>query len=407
MLTVDEAMALVLKRASPLPSTGLALMDAARLVLAEDVAADADQPPFDKSLMDGYAIRAADMPGSASRFRLAETIHAGESSARTLGPGEAAAIMTGAPMPAGADAVVIVEHAEESDGEVTLHPPAAVKVGQHILPQGRVYRRGDELLKAGNELTPARIGLLAAVGYATVRVIPRPELTIVPTGDELVEPGEIPAPGQIRNSNAAMLAALAIDRGLAPRIRPIAPDEPKALAAALATGLESDVLLVTGGVSAGRRDLVPGVLESLGVRQVFHRVRMKPGKPLWFGVGPTRGSRPGTLVFGLPGNPLSGLLGFVLFVAPALERLAGRPHATRGMISGRLARDCNHRSDLETYRLATRSSSVVEGPFEVDILDSIGSADVLAAATADGFAVFSPGDRVFARGEIVRFLPMR
>jgi molybdopterin molybdotransferase len=300
------------------------------------------------------------------------------------------------------------EQAEERDGRVLVHPGAAVVVGQNVLGRGRIYRRGDSLLAPGDVLTPPRLALLAAVGHARVRVIPRPGVAIVPTGDELVAPDEVPGPGRIRNSNATMLAALAIDRGIAAAVFPIAPDEPAGLAAALARGLDSDVLLVTGGVSAGRRDLVPGVLESLGVRRVFHRVRMKPGKPLWFGVGPARGERPGTLVFGLPGNPVSTLVGFLLFVRPALSQLAGELSSTAAIRPARLGRECTHRGDLTAFRPAAFATPRESAePPTIEILDSSGSADVLAAARADGFAVFAPGDRVFGRGEIVRFLPLR
>ncbi|QEH38200.1 Molybdopterin molybdenumtransferase [Aquisphaera giovannonii] len=408
MLSVEEALALVLETATPLPPATAGLAEAAGLVLAEDVPADADQPPFDKALMDGYAVRASDVVEAGRPLRLAGTIHAGEVAAGALGPGEAAAIMTGAPMPAGADAVVMVEHSEERDGAVRLRPPRAVAPGQNVLGRGRVYRLGDRLLAAGDLLTPPRIGLLAAVGHAKVRVVPRPTLAIVPTGDELVEPDQVPGPGRIRNSNAAMLAAVAIGRGLAPRVGPIAADEPAVLAQALAEGLESDVLLVTGGVSAGRKDLVPAALESRGVRQVFHKVAMKPGKPLWFGSGPGRGDRPGTLVFGLPGNPLSGLVGFLRFVGPALGRLAGRPEADE-TVPARLAADCTQHGDLTHFRPAALASPPGEAgePAAIELLDSVGSADVLAAARADGFAVLPPGDRVFRRGEIVRFLPLR
>ena len=167
--------------------------------------------------------------------------------------------------------------------------------------------------------------------------MPRPRVAIVPTGDELVEPGQAPGPGQIRNSNAVMLHALAIQAGARRRVLPIAPDEPGPLGRILGRGLEADLLVVTGGVSAGQRDLVPAALDALGVKCIFHKVRLKPGKPLWFGIGPPRGDRPGALVFGLPGNPVSGLVGFLLFVKPALAVLAGKPQARL-----RLARSATH-----------------------------------------------------------------
>jgi molybdopterin molybdotransferase len=249
------------------------------------------------------------------------------------------------------------------------------------------------------------MGVLAAVGRSQVSVIPRPRVAIVPTGDELVEPDRIPGPGQIRNSNATMLAALATEAGATAEALPIAPDQPAALAAALSQALASaDVVVVAGGVSAGRLDLVPGTLEGLGVEKVFHKVRVKPGKPVWYGIARARADGSGALVFGLPGNPVSGLVGFLLFVRPALEILAGRPE--RGTadrtIPARLAREFTHGGDRPTYH----PSRLLGGdPPEVEPLDWAGSADLRAVAAATGFAIFPPGDRQYAAGEIVRYFP--
>src|SRR5262249_6328759 len=191
------------------------------------------------------------------------------------------------------------------------------------LAGGREMRAGERVLTRGTILKPAHLGVLASVGRTSV-LVRRPRATIVPTGDELVEPDRSPGPGQIRNSNAIMLWAMTIEETATADVLPIAPDEPARLREILQRGLESDVLVITGGVSAGQRDLVPTALEQLGVQRIFHKVRLKPGKPLWFGTGPPRGAtaRPGPLVFGLPGNPVSGLVGFLLFIKPALAALA-------------------------------------------------------------------------------------
>jgi molybdopterin molybdotransferase len=254
------------------------------------------------------------------------------------------------------------------------------------------------------------LGLLASVGQTRVRVIPKPTLAILPTGDELVEPSQAPGPGQIRNSNACMLDSLAVTHAATSRVFPIAGDEASELHRIMHQCLSYHVLLVTGGVSAGERDLVPAALEQCGVRRVFHKVRIKPGKPLWFGIGPRRGGQPGTLVFGLPGNPASSLVGFLVFVLPALRVLAGLPAPVPVELSARLDSEFVHRGDLTLYRPARRVeppsgiSSSVTGMIKV--LDWAGSADLLGIARADGFAVFDPGDRVFRAGEIVRFLPL-
>jgi molybdopterin molybdotransferase len=410
MLTVEEALALVMAQARPVTPAERSLFDSRDCRLAEDVAADSDQPPFDKALVDGYAVRVSDLTSGNRRLKRGETILAGQTPTRGLGSCEAAVIMTGAPLPAEADAVVMQEHTRSAHEDVVVDAPE-VRTGQNILRRGRIYRLGDPLLRSGVQLSPSSLGLLASVGRTRVRVIPRPTLAILPTGDELVEPDQVPGPGQIRNSNAVMLEALAIDHHASARVYPIAPDEPGELRRVVQECLVFDVLLVTGGVSAGQRDLVPAALERLGVGQVFHKVRLKPGKPLWFGIGPRRGEHPGTLVFGLPGNPASALVGFMVFVVPALHVLAGRPGPIPAALEARLDAGFVHRGDRATYQPARwvepRSETGASGLGVIQILDWAGSADLLGIARAEGFAVLGPGERVFQAGEIVRFLPLR
>jgi molybdopterin molybdotransferase len=359
-------------------------------------------------LVDGYAVRSVDLIGPDRQLRVVETIAAGQTPSRPLGPRDASAIMTGAPVPTGCDAVVMHERTRSDAGSVWVEEPS-VRIGQNILPRAREMRAGELILGAGTVLTPAHLGVLASVGRTPVRVA-RPRLAVVSTGDELVEPDRTPGPGQIRNSNAIMLRALATEAFAVAESLPTAPDEPDELRRILQKGLEFDVLIVTGGVSAGQRDLVPAALAGLGVRRVFHKVRLKPGKPLWFGVGPTRADRPGTLVFGLPGNPVSSLVVFLLFVRPALAILAGRPASVPGMPEARLACGFAHRGDRPTYHPA-RLTSVIgpSGPSAITIetLTWHGSADLRTAATADGFAAFPAGDRDYSPGEIVGYLPAR
>jgi molybdopterin molybdotransferase len=410
--TVEEALAAVIELARPMPAEAVPLESALRCVLAEDVAADMDLPPFDKSLVDGYAVRSEDLGGPERRLRIGETIVAGQVPSRPLGPREAAVIMTGAPVPSGCDAVVMLERTLPDGGDVWVEEPE-VRAGQNILPRAREMRAGDRILGAGTVLKPAHLGVLASVGRTPVRVV-RPRMAIVPTGDELVEPERTPGPGQIRNSNAIMLRALALEEGAAAESLPTAPDEPVELRRILERGLDFDVLIVTGGVSAGQRDLVPAALAELGVRRVFHKVRLKPGKPLWFGIGPARAGRPGTLVFGLPGNPVSSLVVFLLFVRPALAVLAGRVGPIPGTIEARLTCGFRHRGDRPTYHPArlTEGSGLGPGPdgsprLAIETLTWHGSADLRTAAAADGFAAFAAGDRDYHPGEIVGFLPAR
>ncbi len=410
MLTVEEALALVTKETRALAPAERPLLECLGCLLAENVAADADQPPFDKSLVDGFAVRTLDFELAHGRLKIGETILAGKTPSRALGPCEAAIIMTGAPLPQGGDAVVMLEHARLSEDSVALEI-AAVRTGQNLLRQGRVYRKGEILLRPNSRLSPTSLGLLASVGQTRVLVIPRPGVAVLPTGDELVEPDQVPGPGQIRNSNAVMLEALISGQDALPQRLPIAADDLEELHRAVQAGLSFDVLLLTGGVSAGQRDLVPAVLERCGVRRIFHKVRMKPGKPLWFGIGPPRGTQPGTLVFGLPGNPASTLVGFLVFVAPALRLLSGHPAATSAGPAARLAFEFFHRADRTTYWPArwvkSTSGNEPEMPGVVETLDWAGSADLSGMAMADGFVVLDPGERVFQAGEIVPFLPLR
>jgi molybdopterin molybdotransferase len=401
MLTVGEARREVLGRCRPLPGRSVRLADAIGSVLAEEVAADLDLPPFDKALVDGYAVRSADLAGGAGRLRVVEEITAGRTPGRPLAAGEAAAIMTGAPLPEGADAVVMIEQTRR-DGDDVIIDGGPVAPGQNRLTRGREMRAGEVVLRRGERLNAPRLGLLASIGRTEVRVIPRPRVAILPTGDELVEPDRVPGPGQIRNSNGTLLRALVGDPPA--EVLPIAPDEPEGLRRLLARGLEADVLLITGGVSAGNKDLVPETLEALGVERVFHKVRLRPGKPLWFGVGPRDGDRPGPLVFGLPGNPVSGIIGVLLFVRPALEALQGREPEDRVLARQPLAIPFVHRGDRPTYHPARR---VFNGSdLAIEPLDWAGSADLRTVARADGFALFPAGDRSYAAGEPIDYLPL-
>jgi molybdopterin molybdotransferase len=407
MLSVEQALKLVREQVRPLVPTSCSLIDSLGCLLAEDIAADSDQPPFDKALVDGYAVRTADLAEGHRRLKVGETILAGRTPSRALGPGEAAVIMTGAPLPKGADAVLMHEHTQALDGEILIDDPK-VRPGQNRLTRGQIYRSGDIILRRGIRLTPSHLGLLASVGRSRVLVVPKPKVAIVPTGDELVEPDQSPRPGQIRNSNGVMLEALAFPHGAAVQRLPIAPDEVGELERILEHGLEFDLLLITGGVSAGQRDLVPAALAKLGVVRIFHKIRLKPGKPLWFGIGPKRDHRPGALVFGLPGNPVSGLVGFLLFVRPALRLLAGRPDPIEQPVEVKLGAAFAHRGDRPTYHPARWRERPDDRTMMgvIEPLNWAGSADLLGVAQADGFAIFPAGDRDFPIGEIVRFLSL-
>ena len=412
MLTVDEALQSVLDHCRPLPARPVPLKEALGLLLAEEVASDIDSPPHDKSIVDGYALVAADLAGGSAELSVLEEVVAGANPTHTVRPGFATRIMTGAPIPPGADAVVMVERTELKaaakgpDPDLVRIVDAPVTSGQNILRQGVSMRRGDVVLKAGTALRAVEIGLLAEVGRDPAAVIPRPRVAILSTGNELVAAAERPAAGQIRNSNGPMLTACVEAAGATAVSLGICRDNAAELRQAIERGLEVDVLVLSGGVSAGVLDLVPGALAELGVRQVFHKVRLKPGKPLWFGVLPSGspGEAPDKLVFGLPGNPVSSLVGFELFVRPALQRLSGRDAVERAPISARLAAGFVHRGDRPTYHPAVcvqDSETTLATP-----LRWRGSADLRALASANALIHFPAGEQTYQPGDEVVIRPL-
>ncbi|MBC7820282.1 MAG: molybdopterin molybdotransferase MoeA, partial [Planctomycetaceae bacterium] len=312
MIEVSEAVSAVLREASPFEPQAIPLLDALGLVLAEDIHADADSPPFDKSLVDGFAVRLADC---ATLLPVIEVVSAGQLPKRVLDQPAAIQIMTGAPVPVGADAVVQIEFTSsqtDAAGQTLVSIPnkvASWKPGANILRQGASTKRSDLVVAVGSELRPQELGALAEWGRAFVHARRRPRVAVLATGDELVPIEQTPGPGQIRNSNESMLCAQIRRAGADPVPLGIARDERTHLRQRIEFGLQADVLVLSGGVSMGDKDFVPSELSAAGVRQVFHKVNVKPGKPVWFGV---RDESPTgrTLVFGLPGNPVSSLVCF-------------------------------------------------------------------------------------------------
>lgn len=389
MLEVADALAEVLARVRPLApvSTPLGSPLLVGAVLATDITADRDAPPFDKSLRDGYAVRSADQ--FDAELRVVEEVPAGTIPTEQVGPGECTRIFTGAPIPLGADAVVMHEDTNSTGDRVrVLHTP---RTGQWIYRRGAEMRAGEVVLPAGSLVAPAGVGVMASVGRTHVDVIGDPSVAIIATGDELVGVGEAPGPGQIRNSNGPMLTALSGRAGAHGIDYRIARDTRESLRDSIGAALDfASVVLIAGGVSAGKFDLVPGVLEELGVTAHFHKVRMKPGKPLLFG---TRGD---TLVFGLPGNPVSALVCFELFVRPALRKLAG--HADPGPRTATLplAAPVAEVNDRPTYRPAVLEPAAVG--WAVRPLEGGSAPDLRGMAPADALLVLPAGDARYDTG---------
>ncbi len=396
MLSVEEALDHVLGRARARRPAARPLSDVLGLVLAEDVTSDVDSPPHDKSLVDGYAVVAADLAGGSAELDFLEEITAGAVPRHAVTPGATSRVMTGAPIPEGADAVVMVEQSEwlggAGAGRVRLGMDG-LEAGRNIMRRAASMKRGDRVLVAGCPLRAIEIGILAEVGRAHVQVVPRPTVAVLATGNELVPPPVVPGPGHIRNSNGPMLLAAAAQAGAAGYDLGIARDEPAVLRERIGAGLGYDVLVISGGVSAGVLDLVPGMLGELGVEQVFHKIRLKPGKPLWFGVQRADGGD--RLVFGLPGNPVSSLVCFELFVRPAIARLAGRTDGGLSETQARLAASRSQRgrsADLSSGPAAVRRRSCRRSNRGAASLAGIGRFDVPGRGQRPGVFSRRPAD---------------
>ena len=402
MLSVDHALQLVLQHAAPRPAVSVGLIDALGQVLAETVASDIDSPPHDKSVVDGYALQAADAAQPGAVLEVLEEVTAGSLPSRTVEPGTATRIMTGAPLPSGADAVVMVEQtALEADGR-RVRVTTAVRNGQNIMPRAASLARGQTVLSPGTRLRAIEMGLLAEVGRTAVRVIDQPTIAVVATGNELVDHWQVPGPGQIRDSNSSLISSLATQAGAEAHCLRIATDDKASLRDRIETGFTCDAIVLSGGVSAGVLDLVPQVLQELGVEQVFHKVNLKPGKPLWFGVRRSTPTTRQTLVFGLPGNPVSSLVCFELFVRPAIQKLSG--FEPTGLPRGRaiLTMDHQQRGERATYWPAAIGTR--DGESAVAPLAWKGSGDLATLTGANCLAYFPPGERVFQAGETIEVL---
>ncbi|MEP6892858.1 MAG: gephyrin-like molybdotransferase Glp, partial [Gaiellaceae bacterium] len=353
LVTIEDALALVLDKAVPLPPETVPLAEAAGRFLAASARSVTDLPPFPSSAMDGFAIRSADVPGP---LRIVGRIAAGRPALAALGRGEAMGIATGGVVPEGADAVVPIEDVLENDNIADVASP--VQAGANVRPRGGDVHAGKDIVPAGRLLGPPQLAALAAAGVAVVRCGRRPKVTILATGSELRQPGEALQPGEIYESNGLMLEAAVRGAGAVVDRLVSVPDDEDAHRLALERGLAADVLVTSGGVSVGPHDLVRRLEEELGVIEVFWGVAMRPGKPLAFGV---RGS---TLVFGLPGNPVSSLVGCELFVLPAIRALQGAlapgPRFERGTL-GRVVRRSAARDDLvrASIELSTDGMSVL------------------------------------------------
>ena len=391
LLTLEDALTRILERAQPLPAEMVAVADAAGRILRQAALSQVDLPPFASSAMDGFAVRAAETPSELSvAFRIA----AGSPAPEPLPARAAAGIATGAAVPEGADAVVPVERVVDRGDRVEI--PKRAHPGQHIRPRGGDVREGEVAVEAGTRLAAAQIGALAATGVAEVRCSVRPRVAVLATGSELRAAGEPLDYGQIYESNRAMIAAVLRTAGAEVELLPVVKDDESAHRVALERGLEADVLVTSGGVSMGPHDLVRRVAADLGVEEVFWGVAVKPGKPLAFGV------RGATLVFGLPGNPVSSLVGALAFVRPALLARQGIETVDLGYEHGRAATTFRRNPQRDEFVRARRRTDE-DGVF-LDPVSGQESHMIVRAATADALVHVPRGEGELAAGVAVRYL---
>jgi molybdopterin molybdotransferase len=391
LLTLQEAQERVLERARPLASEQVPISEAGGRVTAEDVRAQVDLPPFANSAMDGFAVRASDLPGT---LQIVGESAAGRPFEARVEPGTAVAISTGAVMPEGADAVVPIENVVKQANKVGISPEAAP--GGHVRPRGGDIAAGDVVVPANTRLTPARLAAAAASGIAELPCRRRPRVVVLATGSELVGPGEALAPGRIYETNTLMLASIFTVVGAEVVTEPLVADEAVALRNALERGLAADVLVTSGGVSVGEHDLVREAERDLGVEEVFWRVSVKPGKPVLFGV---RGE---TLVFGLPGNPVSSLVGSELFVKPALRALQGLADPLPRLEPGQLTASLRRNEERDEF---VRARSRVEG--DVLVLDPVIGQEshmIVRSSAADALVHIPRGNGELVAGSTVRWL---
>ena len=392
-MTFAEARASVLDRVRSLRATPaveeVKLEAAAGRILADELRADRDYPALARSVRDGFAVRATDLPGELA---IIGEVRAGEKFAGGVGPNQAVEIMTGAPLPSGADAIVMVEHVTRSGDRVRVDRSA--EPGQFINPQGCEARAGETLLRSGKRLDYTDIALLAAAGRQQVRVYAKPRVAVLATGDEIVQLHEEPADFQIRNSNAYALAAQVARAGGVPELLEVARDEYAHTRGLVERGLTSELLLLSGGVSAGKYDIVERVLGDLGAEFYFDRVLIQPGQPLVFGRARDR------FFFGLPGNPSSTMVTFEIFARAALELLAGQEEAALYMPSARLTSEFHHKPGLTRFLPARLS---LDGT-EVTPVAWHGSGDVPAMTRANAYLVVDADRAQWNRGDAIRVL---
>jgi len=391
MTEFDKALELIIENCDPMPETDLPVSESLGYVCAEDLYAKLDMPPFDKSAMDGYAYKWIEEQNEYTNDGI---IPAGEPSNEPLEEGHCIAIMTGAPLPNGADTVIPVELTGKEGQNIVFE--RLPKKNSNVAYKAEDIKKDSMILKKGSMIRTQDIAFIVASGYSKIKVYKLPDISILNTGSEIIEPGETLNYGQIYNSNGTMLSVMAQSIGIYPKYLGIANDDEKSLSEKMSEGLKYDIMLISGGVSMGEFDLVPKVLESLGVKKIFHKVNIKPGRPVFFG----RTDR--CLVFGLPGNPLSNFVGFELFVKTAVKKMSGCSEWHPVFEDGELTSQFRHKGDrINFYPAIFRN---VDDVIKIEPVFSNGSADISSLSKANCFLVGEIGKKEYESGERIQFL---
>lgn len=399
MLTVEQAIEGILNSVTQSTSELIGLGESPGRVLADDLTTPHDSPPFDKSMMDGFAVSSVDGNADAQTLQVLETITAGTVPGKTVHTGTASRIMTGAPIPSGADCVVPIESVDfdEARPDIVTVRADDIAADKNVLRQGFATQAGEPLMAKGTRLEPQHIAVLAEFGVADVSVFRTPRVAVLATGDELLPIDQPLTPGKIRNSNEPMLAAQIARAGAIPVPLGVAKDRQEELRKHITAGLECDFLIMSGGVSAGTLDLVPSVLQAAGVRQVFHKIQMKPGKPLWF--GQLESADRSCWVFGLPGNPVSSMVCFEVFVRTALRKFTGVPSPEPQYLNAALTEPVTVKGDRPTYfpcQLEMTDSGYLATPVPWG-----GSADLRSTADANGVCRLASSPEPYKAGDSV------
>ncbi|MBI5360324.1 MAG: molybdopterin molybdotransferase MoeA [Planctomycetes bacterium] len=399
MLTVKEAYDKIMASLPEPQVETLPLIQSLNAVLAEDAISDIDIPPFDKSAMDGFAVMAEDTHDPQKPLTVIENIPAGTFPAKTVTPGTAARIMTGAALPQGADAVLMVEDSrkDETNPDV-IFALKSIEPGKNVSPKGEDLMLNQIALRKGKFIRPQEIAILASTGKHKVTVYKRPAVSVISTGDELVEINQKPGPGQIRNSNSYMLIAQLCNTNCPYAYLGVGKDNIEYLRAKVAEGLKADVLILTGGVSVGDYDVVVDALEKEGVDIIFRKVAIKPGKPFVFG------KKDNTMVFAMPGNPVSAFVIFEVFVRAALAKLMRNPSLDKKTSKAKLSGELNKTGDREQFLAAEFIDASQDGLKQVRLIPSHGSADIISFAKADCLLAVPAGSPPLQHGQLVDIL---